>query len=249
MHQTEPKGELGLRNIMYKQMSDILPSPISRSPLCLPREQDICQGGDCQKKKNHSPSLNKNGFEYSFWWWKDLGLLFLFNIMVFTYTLENSCYFVCTHILFCHLFSLLKKLFSHTWGCYSVLCTIVLPSFSTWTLADDCSEGNCDLFFSVSFLATLSVNHLGSCQTLNYKTGALKFWVNPSILFFGVAGMKVFSLALLCLLNAVNEAKVFEKCELARVMRQYRLAGYNRQSLRNCEFTFPYSLFLQFHGL
>ncbi|KAJ6652976.1 hypothetical protein lerEdw1_010245 [Lerista edwardsae] len=61
----------------------------------------------------------------------------------------------------------------------------------------------------------------------------MEFWVNPRTTFLAVARMKVLLLALLCLLNAVNEAKIFERCELARVMQRYRLAGYNRVGLGN----------------
>ncbi|XP_061470330.1 uncharacterized protein LOC133379316 isoform X3 [Rhineura floridana] len=49
----------------------------------------------------------------------------------------------------------------------------------------------------------------------------------------GVAVMKVLALTLLCLLIAVNEARVFEKCELARTLKQKGMDGYRGISLAN----------------
>ncbi|XP_054859658.1 lysozyme C, milk isozyme-like [Eublepharis macularius] len=45
--------------------------------------------------------------------------------------------------------------------------------------------------------------------------------------------MKVLSLALLFLFVAVNEARVFGKCELARIFKQHGLDGYAGYSLGN----------------
>ncbi|XP_061477680.1 lysozyme C, milk isozyme-like [Rhineura floridana] len=45
--------------------------------------------------------------------------------------------------------------------------------------------------------------------------------------------MKVLALTFLCLLIAVNEAKVFEKCELAAFFKQHGLDGYYGHSLGN----------------
>ncbi|XP_054859657.1 lysozyme C, milk isozyme-like [Eublepharis macularius] len=45
--------------------------------------------------------------------------------------------------------------------------------------------------------------------------------------------MKVLSLALLFVLVAVNEARVFERCEAARTFKQHGLDGYEGYSLGN----------------
>lgn len=48
----------------------------------------------------------------------------------------------------------------------------------------------------------------------------------------------VFAFLLSCLLNS-NEAKVYSRCELARVLRDFGLDGYRGYSLADCENTFP----------
>ncbi|XP_066469533.1 lysozyme C, milk isozyme-like [Tiliqua scincoides] len=45
--------------------------------------------------------------------------------------------------------------------------------------------------------------------------------------------MKVLAFTLLCLLVAANEAKVFGKCELARLLKKHGMDGYQGYSLGN----------------
>lgn len=53
--------------------------------------------------------------------------------------------------------------------------------------------------------------------------------------------MKALVLALVFLFIAANEAKVFSKCELARILKQNGLDGYYGYALGNCEFTLFFS--------